>query len=1316
MKLNFSSRLILIFFIIGCFVLQNNSFAQVNAAFTPSTTKGCAPLLVSFSNHSTGSPSTYLWNFGNGNTSAQSNPIVSFPNPGTYTVTLTASSGGSTSTATSVITIARPPKVQFAVSDTLGCFPLAVNFTDQTVVGSSPIATWQWVYGDGTPAGSLKNTSHNYTGVGSYNVGLFVTDNNGCNASLIEPHQIHVTTSNLEPLFTPSNTVNCTTPATITFQNNTAGSGTLTYSWTFGDGHSSQQLDPANTYTASGNYTVSLTVNNGNACVRTATKEVSLISHSNINFASTNLVQCTSDSVHFLNTTNPVPAGAIWYFGDGDTSTAIKPVHHYSTPGTYDVKLVVRYGPGCSDSLVKSNYITVQSTSSITVLADTVKSCKVPFNVHFSTSGLSLTSERWYFGDHTNPVTAINPNHTYLKAGSDTVQLSFVTAAGCKDSISLSNFINIIPPHAHISVTPNSGCAPLTVNAIDSSFSLEPIVSYAWNFRDTTTVGKSSNLATGNQANHVYSANGVWNPICTITNSYGCTATDSSVFITITPKPVIDFSATFAYPRSVCGLRPVEFTDNTPLASAWIWNFGDDSTSTNPKVKHSYADTGFFDVSLIVFNKGCSDTLTKKKFMHVLPSVPIFTPFSTCANPLQFYFENTSINSSFPGADKFYWNFGDSSAIDSTHYSLFHTFKKEGVYNSELRIMNSKNFCDDSVVVPIVVKRVNANFKISDPIGCPPFSPLLIAADSSAYAQNNYLFVWKTAGIISQKVDSVVTSGSTGQTTFSNPGYYSMRLVVTNDKGCMDSITKIDSIRVLPMYPHFNVVSTKGCDSLQLRVVDSSYAVSPILKWNWNFGDSTQLAGSPKDTATHYFTKTGYYNVRITTTNAQGTCTSPYQTVRFILPTPNDTILKTVNCPGELVTFKSLSAFANKVKWNFGDGGFSNDSITSHTFYTTKLTNVTLTAMDTITGCAVTRAFPISIVVQGPRISFKDTSISNGCSPYPVEFFDHTISPTPIVSRYWDFGDGNTTTLGPTDTIATNTYLSGGNYSVKLIVKNQGGCTDTLYTPNAVEVNGPGGSIKETTLATGCSPLTVNFHINLTNSKSYTLLLGDGNSLAGTVSGNIAYTYSTTTNQNFTPVLLIHDSAGVCNVQAPLVDTLKVYVAPKASFTWSPSIGTVGQPITFTDQSGQADTWNWIAGDSANDYVVSQIDGLTHTYKHGGTYNVKLIVSYKGCMSTVTNGVEIVDVLSLPNYFTPNGDGKNDTWNIDASGMNDVSVTIFDRWGREVFSSTNNKVAWDGKTSSGANLSEGTYYYVFTATSPVTGKGVAQKGFIELLR
>ena len=103
-------------------------------------------------------------------------------------------------------------------------------------------------------------------------------------------------------------------------------------------------------------------------------------------------------------------------------------------------------------------------------------------------------------------------------------------------------------------------------------------------------------------------------------------------------------------------------------------------------------------------------------------------------------------------------------------------------------------------------------------------------------------------------------------------------------------------------------------------------------------------------------------------------------------------------------------------------------------------------------------------------------------------------------------------------------------------------------------------------------------------------------------------------------------------------------------------------------------------------------------------------------MSTVTNGVEIVDVLSLPNYFTPNGDGKNDTWNIDASGMNDVSVTIFDRWGREVFSSTNNKVAWDGKTSSGANLSEGTYYYVFTATSPVTGKGVAQKGFIELLR
>ena len=116
-----------------CFSLTAEGlFAQPTADFTATPLAGCAPHVVYFTSTSTGNPTSYLWNFGNGFTSVLQNPSTTYLTAGSYTVTLTVTnaSGSNTKTMTSYITVYPNPTVAFTANDTASCPPLAVQFTD----------------------------------------------------------------------------------------------------------------------------------------------------------------------------------------------------------------------------------------------------------------------------------------------------------------------------------------------------------------------------------------------------------------------------------------------------------------------------------------------------------------------------------------------------------------------------------------------------------------------------------------------------------------------------------------------------------------------------------------------------------------------------------------------------------------------------------------------------------------------------------------------------------------------------------------------------------------------------------------------------------------------------------------------------------------------------------------------------------------------------------------------------------------------------------------------------------------------------------
>lgn len=151
------------------------------AAFSGSPTSGNAPLTVSFTDQSTGSPTSWSWNFGDGGSSTAQNPSHSYASAGTYTVALTVSNscGSDTETKVNYITVSEapcnPPVANFSGSPTTGTAPLNVNFTDQST--NSP-TSWSWDFGDGGTS-TAQNPSHTYSAVGTYTVSLTATNSCG---------------------------------------------------------------------------------------------------------------------------------------------------------------------------------------------------------------------------------------------------------------------------------------------------------------------------------------------------------------------------------------------------------------------------------------------------------------------------------------------------------------------------------------------------------------------------------------------------------------------------------------------------------------------------------------------------------------------------------------------------------------------------------------------------------------------------------------------------------------------------------------------------------------------------------------------------------------------------------------------------------------------------------------------------------------------------------------------------------------------------------------------------------------------------------
>ncbi len=1178
-------RVIVIF--IFLIFIQGRLFAQLAADFSATPVSGCSPMVIQFTDLSKGNPTQWRWDLGNGVITSLKNPSATYFSPGTYNIKLVIknASGADSITKQNYIIVHPKPVVDFTLTDSTGCFPLKVNFTNKTTTSSGSILKYSWDFGDGTTS-ELTHPSHTYTSAGNFTVTLRVTNSFGC-VETISKNKLVNTSNGVKAEFTNTSPGVCASPVTIQFSNTSTGTGILNYKWNFGDGNSSTLKDPQHTYTKDGTYSVSLITASSLGCIDTVIK-ANLVSIGTVNSSfNTSGAICEGNAIQFNNTSLPIPGKSTWYFGDGTTSTAIHPKKTFTAAGTYIIKLVNDFG-GCKDSVSKSIIIKSKPVTNFSVNKTT--GCQVPFTVNFSNTSTGAQTYVWNFGDG-NTSSAANPVHTYTKTGNFTVRLISTNSNGCSDTVTKAQYIKIQEPSIVLNNLPALGCIPVTIKPSATITANESIATYHWDFGD-------GNTSSAIKPVHTYTTGGTFDISLTITTGSGCTKTTTfKEAVRAGEKPAANFSVGSS---NVCAFQPVSFTDlSTGEPDQWLWDFGDGTTGVAQHPVHEYQDTGWFDVQLITWSNTCADTIEYKKMVYIKPPIASFGFTQNCSEKFTVDFKDQSI-----GAVSYQWLFGDGQS--SSEVNPQHQYTKPGTYEVILNITNGS--CTHSTRQTVQVINEKANFRADATEVCKGtainFSALKINADNIAS------WSWDFGD------GTNATSAGNTSHQYLKAGNYTVSLSITDLLECTDTYSLL--INVFGPTADFEPGVPGAClgeSGISFKDLSSTDGNHAIIKWNWNFGDGT-IDSNGFQPFNHYYQKAGEYKVALTVTDSYG-CTDMISKAKSVIiaqPKADFLSADSISCTDKPIQFENLSTgYDLKYQWQFGDGISADLTNPQHTYSNVGSYDIRLLVTDRY-GCVDSIKKQAYVQISFPKASFTVSDTLSSCPPLLVHFKNTSENYTHLK---YDFGDGNTSEMpGP-----SHYYTIPGIYMATLTATGPGGCTD-VFTKR-IEVRGPRGTFSYQP-PVGCNPLTVKFIASTHNRSSFIWDFSDGNTLA-TTDSIVSHTY--TVPGNYLPKMILIDPSG-CSVPIMGTDTIRV-MDVTAGFEMDKYMlcdeGNI-QFINTTETNDMVQSYHWDFGDGTQ----SDQQNPSHYFSKPGHYSISLrVTTLNGC----TDQVVLKDTISV--YASP---------------------------------------------------------------------------------
>ena len=291
---------------------------------------------------------TYFWEFGDGATSNSSNPTHRYAD-GRYEAKLTVTNACGSTTSKQNIVIGNRPVAGFESNIQKACVPYQVQYNNKS---TSAATDFLWTFPGGNPSSStLKNPLVTYSTPGIYDVQL-IAFNTLYRDTLTQQMYIHANAAAIPDFKT------AVTGFTAMFSNLTQGSGT-SYSWDFGDGKTSTDVNPSHNYGKEGEFQVKLTTEN-ECGKKTIEKTVAIYLIPKVNFAVDTFRGCRPFTVQFYDQSSPDVIEWNWQFDGGKpaSSTDKNPIIVYEKFGSYTVKLTVKNGNG-TNNVTKLKFIQI---------------------------------------------------------------------------------------------------------------------------------------------------------------------------------------------------------------------------------------------------------------------------------------------------------------------------------------------------------------------------------------------------------------------------------------------------------------------------------------------------------------------------------------------------------------------------------------------------------------------------------------------------------------------------------------------------------------------------------------------------------------------------------------------------------------------------------------------------------------------------------------------------------------------------------------------------------------------------------------------
>ena len=1319
------------------------------------------PSNVTFLNQSKGNDLEYLWDFGDGTT-------LTGDVPGTHTyeyfdsteVTLIVKENktGCADTLSNSLVVGNY-EAEFNWNIICGKDEFKINVENTTRFYNS----LEWDFSGEAKAYS-PNASHNFSSKGPYEITL---------KSSIDPSCWDTTTIKYNlpiPKISYDASI-CSAPFDVKFNNLSSAKDYNSY-WDFGDSTFSEERNPSHIYNIPPESFLSkLIIEDSFGCTDSIFKNVSVpFPIAKFYEIDSTYTGCAPLSLTFKDTSY-IPGSKIssvkWDFGDtlsgsDNFSTDTMPNHVYKNPGNYNIKYIIFTNDGCSDTAIYENIIKAGEmpvTASFEQFSnDSIcygESIEFIESTTYSTKWIENNFYCWAFEENQDSLLtnsesppikcpkepeSFNTNKPYINF-SEPIHLYSEF-----EHIADTNILNIstgrIIPNAgnlftHLIVGYNS-CftevirptfvdTTIAVNGYVLNDSLElfsdstlqvGLYQASLNYDSTVYSYVSINSATDtlikiddtDTTYHNFEEGNTYKIHTKVINQIsGCSNQITDIF------PIDSVRLSFDIVNRKClNQNPILFADHSYSKFGKLYNRkwlvndkivnSKRSTSRLDSFYYSFPDTGFFQVTLeltysIDYKKYgrwktgyFTKRLDKKIKIEGVKAIGSSDTVKICSgNEIKFSSESKSTTQ----IKEYKWLFGDGSESSSSK-NPNHDYGYAGSFSPTLYVTDTFGCVDSVFLTEINVFKPNVEFEVSDSLICK--GDIISIANKST--GNSLSFTWT--------VDSITHYSRSVTQQFNTPGLFDIKLIAIDTLSCIDSLEKINRIEVaeIPEANFFTDILYKQCPPLVSNFSDTTEG--SIKEWLWHFGDgNSRIDKNP----THIFTKSGIYDISLIVTN-YANC--------------KDTLIKNkhveVGGPNGHFSFdKDSICIPDAVKFNldldktqyyiigFGDEktiSFDHLDHPDSIFHIYKKGGIYQPTIELIDSLGCTYKLTEIPKIHGDSIDAKfQLNSPIICDLKNIQFKNNSIST--FESKYiWSFGNNDSSiTKSP-----IYKYSKDSTYEISLKQVSPLGCIDS--TKKIISVFKSPSPLISIENENYCIPSKTTIKMSFDNTKpkvdSIYYEINDNLTLKG---DSIINTFTTEGNKKIKYTI----EYGNKNCVLDSVIEISFYKLPEANFEYSPSNSSLEEPVIFFyDKSKNTNQWNWNFGD----FESSQIQNPAHNYEMENIYPVQLIASNSGgCADSITKDVYIspYDFVKLPSAFSPNQDGRNETFGILSAGNIElIEFKIFNRWGNLVFKTSDIEEAWDGKRR-GEDQNAGTYvYYVKWLKS--SGEVNEIKGNMTLLR